>query len=683
MRFYRLRLLIGLTAVLVLLLALAACGGGTEESAEQPALTEVAAPTEVVAPTEEVVPTDTPEPPPPTDTPEPEPTDTPEPTATSVPEVSLAEYSSEEAGLRLSYPEGWFEGGVPGFNIFASSEAALESDSPGSAGPVVLVVTGSTADFTSAAPEDAIDEVITEFDLGEDDVVKEGPTAVTINGQEGAYTIIETVTDTGDPLTAYVLLVINGDYSAIMVGAAPTDQADEYMDTFAAMAETIEVSEPTASVTDFGDTAGDVGELVSAGFLFYGDSVEGTLSEDGAASWEFIGLEDEVVDITVEPADDLDVVVDVLDESGASILDFPVDNSFGVEEILELTIPSSGTFTIVVSGFDGAVGDYTLRLAEAGSTSVASDLTGDLVYSEIATGSVDGTTESVWTFAAVGGEYMDITVSPTSEGLDVVVDVLDANGRSLLDEPVDASYDTEYIRTLPIAEDGVYTLAVSSFDGTAGDIEILIEESYLSEPASFIFASGELADAEEVHDFPFSAPADELVIAQVDPVEVEFDVVLQVYNEDTDELLDELDANTGFEELLFTVPEDGNYYFRVMGFEGSTGTYDITLVGSDLVTFETAVGDEIIGRFGSDGYIEYYIGADAGDTINLTATTEDDVDLILEIWDFDDNVLAKVDDGFSGEGEELSYTFEEDGLFIIRVSDFFAGGSGKFFLTID
>jgi len=663
-------MLIGLTAVLVLLLALAACGGGEEvvPTPEPPQATDVPAPT------------DTPEPPPPTDTAVPVPTDTPEPTATAVPEpvAALTDFVSEEAGLSLSYPEGWFEGGLPGFNIFASTEAALTGDNPGTDGPVALVVTGSTSDFTSTDPEEAINEVITEFDLGDNDTIVEGPTAFTVNGQDAVYTIIETESDNGDPLTAYVALVINGDYSAILVGAAPRDQAKEYMGTFAAMAETIEVSEPAATTSDV-----STGDQVSEGILLYGDSVEASLTDAGSSSWDFIGLEGEVVNVTVEPQGDLDVVVDILDESGASILDFPVDNSFGVEEITDLAIPGSGTFTIVVSGYDGATGDYSLTLTEAGTGVAAGDVSGQIVYSEITSGSVDGINEALYTFEATGGEYVDITVSPTSEEMDVVVDVLDANGRSLLDEPADNSYDTEYIRILPIPEDGTYTLSVSGYDGAAGDFDILVEESYLSQPANFLFASDELTDAEETHDFPFYAFADDLVVAQVDPVELEFDVVLQVYSDASNEMLDEVDANTGFEELLFTVPEDGNYYFRIVGFEGSTGSYDITLVGSDLVTFETAVGDQIIGRFGPDSYMEYMIRASAGDTINLVAKTEDDLDLILQIRDFDDNVLAEADDGFSGEGEELSYTFEQEDVYIIRVSDFFEAGSGKFILSIE
>jgi hypothetical protein len=160
-------------------------------------------------------------------------------------------------------------------------------------------------------------------------------------------------------------------------------------------------------------------------------------------------------------------------------------------------------------------------------------------------------------------------------------------------------------------------------------------------------------------------------------------VVVSVYDDDTDEILDEIDFSTGFEELVFTTPADGNYYFQVTAFEDTLGAYDITLLGSDFVLFELTYGDIVIGRFGGDSFIEYLFGAAAGDTINLTAKTDDEVDLMLGFLDLDDNVLAEADDTFTAEAEQLTYTVEEEGLIIIRVSDFFEAGHGEFVLSID
>ncbi|PJF33383.1 MAG: hypothetical protein CUN57_02330, partial [Phototrophicales bacterium] len=114
-----------------------------------------------------------------------------------------------------------------------------------------------------------------------------------------------------------------------------------------------------------------------------------------------------------------------------------------------------------------------------------------------------------------------------------------------------------------------------------------------------------------------------------------------------------------------------------------TGPYDFALVGSDFVIFELAYGDTVYGRLGGD-YIEYIIGLDPGDELVLTAETEDDIDLVLELLDFDDNILASADDNMQGEGEQLRFVYEgeESDVFFIRVSDFF-DGMGDFTLFVD
>lgn len=655
MRLHPSKLLVLLTAVFLLLtFVLTACGGA------EPTPTPVP-PTDTPAPTNTPIPT-------------PLPTETPAPTATPEPVLELQEYFSEEAGLRISYPVGWFQSDFFGFAIFASDEDMLMAAELGAEGAVALVINGPASEMPDGEPAEMINEAIAEFDLGENAEFVEGPTAV---GQNAAFAIINADADSGQRITAYVYLLRSGDYGAVFIGASPIAEAETYLPIFAAMTETIELSEPTGSTSGFG-----LGDLGSAGFLLYGDSVTGEIDDSGESSWSFIGLEGESVDIIVEPDGNLDVVLDVLDSEGSSVLDGPVDFAFGTEQIENLILESSSTYYILVTSYDGSPGTYTLTIYESGAARISGVPGGDVEYGEIYEGSVTGTEAALWTVGAAAGEFLDITVSPLTEGLDVVVDVLDENGRSLLDEPRDQSYDTEYIRLLPIPVNGLYTIAITSYDGTDGDFELLVEESYLSQPASFIFISSSIDDAEETHDFPFYALADDLVIIQVDP-EFPFDVVVEVYNDDTGEVLETRDASTGFEEMLFRVPEDGNYFFRISGFEGDTGSYEAILVGSDLVFFELAVGDLVIGRFGEDSLIEYFIGVEAGETLTIFAKTEDDVDLVLEILDFDDNLIASMDDSFTGESEELTFTFAEGGLYVIRVRDYFTAGSGQFTMIIE
>jgi hypothetical protein len=296
-------------------------------------------------------------------------------------------------------------------------------------------------------------------------------------------------------------------------------------------------------------------------------------------------------------------------------------------------------------------------------------------------GSILSSETAEWSFFGAEGDYVDITVENLDEEFDVVVDVLGGNGRSILtDGPLDASFDTEYIRVLQLPGSSAYTISISGFEGATGDYELTLALSNGGLPGSIIFAADVLAEEEEGHAFPFTAPAGEIVTISVDPAG-ELDVVVQVYNDDNDELLEEADRTFGFEEIVFVVPDDGNYYFQVVGFEGGTGDYDVTLLGSDAVLFELAIDDIVIGRLGAGSFIEYIYGGTAGETIEVSVDTDDELDLVISIVDADDNILVEVDETLSGEGELLSYAPPEDGLFFVRISDFFEG-EGEYRLSL-
>jgi uncharacterized protein YciU (UPF0263 family) len=227
---------------------------------------------------------------------------------------------------------------------------------------------------------------------------------------------------------------------------------------------------------------------------------------------------------------------------------------------------------------------------------------------------------------------------------------------------------------------------ITGYDGDVGDYELSLDLTNGGLPGSIIFASDSFEESGETHAFPFSADAGDTVTIQVDP-EGDLDVVIDIVNEDTEEVLDSVDFSTGFEELIFDVAEDGRYFFEVYACEGSedcggnTGSYDATLLGSDNVVFEVAFGDEVIGLLGDGGYIEYQFNAIAGDEVEINVFSGDEIDLVIEITDFDDNVLASVDDNLSGEAETLVYSVPQDGIFFIRISDYFEG-AGEYDLFI-
>ena len=180
------------------------------------------------------------------------------------------------------------------------------------------------------------------------------------------------------------------------------------------------------------------------------------------------------------------------------------------------------------------------------------------------------------------------------------------------------------------------------------------------------------------------------------------DIAIQVRQGDTllgeevgiDNSLDQNDAQRGFdfsvetEEFVMLVPDTVWYTFQVLNsedeeFGGNTGDYEVVLYGSTEVVFELAFGDFVDARTNSEGLIDYVISGTPGESMVVNVIPDDDsVDMVIEILDLDLNVLATIDDGFSGEPEQLIYTFETEDLVIIRVSDFFSG-EGDFLMTVD
>lgn len=790
--------------VTILALILTACGGGEEEpeATTAPAATDEPAATEPPAATATTAPTNTPEP-----TATPAPTNTPEPTATADVLAGFQQVTSEISGITIGYPGDWASSVEEGSGEIrmASSEELLTSDDLdlGAFSGSFAVAIGFDAETAAlmAGGGDATDPValLTVFQgvitADTEDATftqTQEPTAVEVNGMSAA-TMAFAVEGSDTDGVMHMGLIMGENQIGILIAAAEESVAEGLPAIFDAMLASIEFSEPV--LPDLPTTTG----LDSQGFLLYGDSVEGTLTADAPAVWDFIGLEGEVVDITVEPVD-FDVVVDVLDADGVSILpNGPVDNSFDTETIEALAIATSGPYYISITGFAGAVGDYTLTIVQSGTgtTTVSGETSGSLAYGDTVAGAVASSDESsLWSFEAAGGDVVNITVDPDDQ-LDAVVDVLDASGNSILDSgEVDNSFDVEEILDLVIPADGTYTVAIRGFAGGTGNFELTLESSgsgstgstgttsgsteygatttgeitsadaslisfrgfandvveltvspagdldvvvdvldangesvmflgsdydrsfgeeyipavWLPEdgeyfvavkgfagatgqydvtvdlafdgvPGSFIFASDSLTEDATEDFFRFTANVGEVVHLFVSPLDG-LDVAIDVYNDDTDELAQETtDATFGVENAAFEVTEDGNYYFSVFGFDGALGDYDAIFYGSDFVILELAYGDGVVGRIGEE-YIEYAFYGEAGDEVIFSLETQDDIDMVMQILDLDDNVLGESDVEGAGGSESLTFTYDSEGLIIIRVYEF-SSQPGDYLLFVD
>ena len=685
-----------LLAALLVGTVLTACGGGDPTPTPRPTRSsdeDEDDPPPDEDPTEEPEPTEEP-------TPEPEPTDTPDPTA------GFVDFSNDVLGISLSHPDDWaieFDE-IAGEVNLATSQAVLDSSDDTIDGAIVNVLLLDTELLALFGGEDvdatdpvAVLGIFTELITAsgsEDDtfelVLTQEATAVTINGQDAAEAFATATSNDGEEATVKLVAILSDSRAAFVFSGAESSMEAESRPVLDAIENSIALSTPTGTAT-----TESVDIPVSAGFLLYGDSVAGVVDASGPSVWDFVGLAGEVVDIIVEPEGDFDVVVDVVDENGFSILpNGEVDEAFGTEEVLDVNIPADGNYTILVRGFADATGNYQLTIGEAG-TAVAPPVTGGtgeaIVFGDFVSGAVDDSNPvASYSFAGAEDDVVGMVVTPFGE-FDAVIDVVDAAGNSILSRERDTSFGSENaIVALPA--EGVYTINVFGFDGSAGSFDM-----QLSFPlTNVVIAFPDTLDPEdegEGHSFPFTAlQAGDMVGIFAEPSE-DLDIAIQVRQ--GDDLLSGLgfEPERGFdfsldaEEFVMITEETSTYSFRILNsqddFAGNTGDYEVMLFGTPEIVFELAFGDMVDARTNQDGLVDYVMSGAPGDSVVINVLSDDDsVDMVIEVLDLDENVLASIDDGFSGEVEELTYTFVSDELVIIRVRDFF-GGEGDFVMEVN
>ncbi len=627
----------------------------------------------------EVSPTDEPAP---TDEPTPVPSPTMLPTATPDPTADFVPFESPTGGFRFGHPDDWAASDLAGLAMVASSAELLEEPEPGDEGGIIVITSGPTAEmeeeFDSRDPVAIISEGFQELAFGQDVTLVDGPQAETINGRDAATATLALTSDDGRPLSAYLALIVADPYSVVAFGAAPQADAASYLETFAAISRTIETFEPV--VDDSLNST--VLDAESEGTLFNGDAVQEKLAPGERSVWTFIGLSGERFDIALTTlVEETNLTMDVVDEFGNSIVETPPEEILGKLTILGLEIQSAGTYYIIISGAEeGDGGGYELVFSNSEGGASDSDPDGSAItYGQVYLGTIENE-EDVVSLPFIGQEGdIALLLVEVDLDLDVWVDFQDVDGNSLVLYGNDNS-DYYEVVAARLPADGDYVIVVSSIFGT-GNFDVLLEG-----PAGSMISSTADLDPEGDEDvYPFTAEQDDLVFMSVEP-ETDYIFDMALYDALTDEEIYGLVYNDrAFGEKI---PLGGDYYFQVNtldedgdGQADGSGAYDFAIFGPASTQFELAVGDRVQGKFGGpDGHIDYLYSGRAGNTIVLTLDAAGEGDGVLRIRDIDGNILAEVDEAFTGP-ETLTYTFEDDGLVIIRAEDFFAG-SDAFDLTV-
>jgi predicted Ser/Thr protein kinase len=313
-------------------------------------------------------------------------------------------------------------------------------------------------------------------------------------------------------------------------------------------------------------------------------------------------------------------------------------------------------------------------------------VTGSVSVGDRVNSSLSGGQSQTWEIAYSGPDTLDMIITPEGTEFDVVVDVVDGAGNSILrDGPVDESFITERVTGVAVDGGGRYYVVVSGFDSAAaGNYSLWVIPSLLSgtNPGSQIQVTDSIEIGDEEHFFPFEAPSANLYVAAiVESLDEDFDAVLGLYDDDTEALLEEVDLSFTKEYLIIHLPTAGSYYFKVTGYEGATGAYKITLSGQAAITFLLAAGDDVTGVLAQNGRNEYIFNNSAGTSLTIVVRPDAGIDAVIEIFDSNNNLLAGADDTLSGEAEQLTFALPADGRYRIRVRGY-SGEAGSYVMTV-
>ncbi len=547
-------------SLFLLVLFLAACGGSQAE------------------PTPTAVP--------PTNTPAPTavPTATIAPTATAVPDLTgdFVPFNDEFQGIALKHPADWASLSFF-FTILASSEALVENALSGETpeignGALLLIIASDTAELESDDPKALLSNATEEFEFGGNLEIINPLTVTRTNGQEIA-TLVAKGEAEGQQIVVLYAVVLNKELGrvAIVAGVTGAIAQEQQLPIMQAIVSTIEVGAAGELSDDFGGffEPMPVAQIEPLPILL-NETVTGELTGFDPIYYSFTGLPALAYDVIVKPLnDDLDLILDLVDVDGVSLLDMQVDETFyGGTEIIHAFQPAeSGLFIVMVRGFAGGTGAFELLLREAADES-ESRLQGP--GSELlATVTLESEQGILFYFIAAEGSEIDFLVSP---------------------------YD-------------------------------------------------------------------------------DLDVVLAIYGED-ENLLKEVDDSWGEESLVFIAPKAGTYALEVRGYAGASGTFDLSLVASPDVVLDLYDGDLVNGWLDDSGKRDYVIALEAGQALVVTAEPEAEFDLVIELRDENGQRLLDMDDSPRGGTETLIFAVMSNGLYTIHIRGFAGAAGGKFVMSI-
>lgn len=315
-----------------------------------------------------------------------------------------------------------------------------------------------------------------------------------------------------------------------------------------------------------------------------GQEVFSELPENGEHLWAFQGTAGQAVTmILTSHTDQLDVILEFRGPDGSELV--LLDEGFaGDPELLTgYEISVTGEYIILVRGFAGHGGPYSLFLDEGGESTVNFFDAGNLQYGESGREILREDEAHAWFFEGEAGDEVTIEVSPLEPNLDMDIWLLDPELRQLATKDEFLSGETEKIeQSLPV--NGQYLLLVREFFGEPGEYEVALDVSggNILEIAGSISYSqtitGTLPAGKQVG-WTFWGRFDEIVDIKLSPINGNRDLVI-VLLDPTGNTATSIDSSlSGVQENLegFRLTSEGQWMIVIQEFFNEGSDYELQL----------------------------------------------------------------------------------------------------------
>ncbi len=323
-----------------------------------------------------------------------------------------------------------------------------------------------------------------------------------------------------------------------------------------------------------------------------------------------------------------------------------------------------------------------------------SNIEGSLGQTDVVNGRLEANVSDIWTFSAESNQYATITISPDDRDIDLILKLIDPNGRTVTQIDNAFAGDTEVVLDLLLTESGMYVIEVSEFFQDLGRYTlslVLTEEPLFSGGGEIDFGQSIQSDlpAGSQKVWIFGGAAGEAISVVLIP-EGEFDGILELYAPNGEKLVSLDEGFNGDAEVIagYVLPLSGDYRLVVSSFAGNGGTYSLSLDrgGEDTANFYDA-GDLSFGEtrqeeLRSNEAHAWFFNGRSGDDVTIVVRPLDET-LDIDLWLLDPAIerINSQDVFLAGEPERLEQRLSADGQYLILISDFF-GSSGRYEISL-